>query len=432
MPSPPCKTSSRRLPNWKADARGVPRGRREQVVPRRYVVSPDPSVPCEEHDGTGGGRTGCYAEHSKRRKSCRLLGMPASMPVNFSPNLYVYGLTPPFEGPDRIDLACSTFDPIMYETIQYDSRREPIPDGSVVVLGPYATGERGTTLKCIPVDLLQAMSGDADGDVQMLGSRFEVEIGPRKYDSRVPNEQMLYDCVQTLEFHGIRMGGMIVSAVVTLLRNEQYRKQMELHLSRDESGLLQRKVRLLARLFFHLAMYLRRWAGPGRPYPIAYDRTRDNVGSPTNPVSASLRGKSVVAGSSGVRVVKQTHSLPAADDLSSGTGRLEQMENAHLRAISDVLETLSEEDQAYVRLAFKSGTRYEMVGEDGFSSGYWTTTDSLVDMCLSPVHSVAAGDRCIRMTSADILYGVLTVIPHLYATPPTWTRFEEDDIAFIA
>jgi hypothetical protein len=193
---------------------------------------------------------------------------------------------------------------------------------------------------------------------------------------------------------------------------------------RDRLRLVQRtgpdfvkKARLLARLFFYLAMYQFRWAGPGRPYPIREAQTKTPVGTPANPISESLRGRMVVASASGVRLVTRGQHPPA--DAVNQDNRLGNMEYALLHAIAAVVHTLTPAQTDIVRNAFRAGTSRHMI--DG--SGYWCAQESLLDVCMGG-YSIGAANRCVRLASKQILAGVHTTLAVLYRTPPAWSRYE--------
>ena len=442
MPPTQCAPKSIRLPNWKADGRGVPRGGRETVSVGRYAlggpVSPwdgRPMTCLAVPDGQAAAGSRCFSEHSRKRKNCNIL---VDDELRFFPlDLHVWKMSPRFGGgANSLPLVCpvSTIDGHAYNV---DSRVNALPAGSHLLLGPYPIeGTRRTAVKCIARTMLEHDdfilppdfgNGPTPQYVWRAANQFWMQFWTLENETAVPTPDMVTGAYLRLAERGLvdRLGHMHAAArLQSALRAEGAARLGAL------SPPDLKKVRLLARLLFHLGMYLYRWAGPGRPYPITDERSTRPPGAPNNPISDSLVGKMVTSSASGVRVVTRG-SHPPADEVNQ-ENRLGNMENACLMAAGEVYESLSAATKQTVRTIFRCGTPMRFC--DG--SGYVVDSFSMIDICFgdpdAPHRSfIARGNYCVRMGAKRLITGVLTVSNYLYKSPPAWTRFEGDVDPFI-
>lgn len=401
----PCPTKSVRIPNWKADARGVQRGLTELQTASRYRIESDSEMPCLPGEGKG---TRCYTKHSGTRKTCRILLQANEAAMQLPPGLYIWGISSVFDA--RV-LRCDAFDPIMYEHTTVDtSHADTTPvRGDVLSLGPYVNEEGLVQMKCVHKSVF--MSSPLM-DVESFGSAW---MDSTLTDFYVPGLDMLRKAYNEYLAAGLTPPPSFRTMHDTQGGYYKERAALAKYTSTRPDSL--KRVRLLCRLFFHFAMYLRRWAGPGRPYPITEGRSHTKVGRPSNPVSESIRDRMVTANGAVRLVTRGAH--PSADTINE-EGRLANMEVAHMQAIRTVFDSMSEHEQKLVRYALRGGTRFSMA--DGW--GYYMDAESLLDVCFGSVYSVAGGDRCVRLASKTILTSILTIVKHIYKTPPTWTRYE--------
>jgi hypothetical protein len=438
----PCASKTVRLPNWKADGRGVPRGGREVVPVGRYAlggpVSPwdgEPMTCLAVADGQAATGSRCFSEHSRKRKNCNILVDDALrlFPLNF----YVWKMSPLFDGgANSLPLVCPV-STISGEAYNVDSRVNDPPAGSHLLLGPYPIeGTRRTAVKCIARRMLEHDNfvfppdfgnGPTPQYVWNAANQFWMQFWTLENETMVPTPDMLMGAYLRLAELGLvdRLGSMRAAGrLQSIMRT----------LGAAALGALSpsdlKKARLLARLLFHLGMYLYRWAGPGRPYPITEERSTRPPGAPNNPISDSLVGKMVTSSASGVRVVTRGNH-PPADEVNS-ENRLGNMENACLMAAGELYESLSEATKRKVRNYFRCGTPMRFC--DG--SGYVVDSYSMLDVCFGTPESphrafIARGDYCVRMGAKRLITGVLTVTNYLYKSPPAWTRFEGDIDPFI-
>lgn len=430
---PPCPDKSVRIPNWKADGRGIQRGQRETVTSGRYAlggqVSPfsgHPMTCLSVRDGGSPSGSRCFSEHSRARKNCNILVDDELR--NFPLGFYAWKLHPLFQGgPNSLPLVCPV-STIFGDSYDVDSRTDDPLLGSILLLGPYPLdGTRRTAVKCIPLELLwdpgfvipPDLRTNIPQSVWSACSTFWQQFWTLEGDTVVPTPEMLLDVYRRYQENGLShgLGIMYVAGVL------QQALQDAIDDIRNITPAELKKVRLLARLLFQLGMYQHRWAGPGRPYPLTNESTVRRVGGASNPISDSLVGKMVVSGLSGVRIVTRGAHPPA--DAINEENRLGNMEWACLASAGEIYESLSPPTRTKIRRAFRCGTSMRFC--DG--SGYVVSPYSMMDLCFgSPgqphVPFVARGDYCVRMASKQLVTGVINVNKHLYKSPPAWARFE--------
>lgn len=422
----PCSPQSRRLPNYKADARRVRRGSKETFERRRYVQDPEASV-CRLAPDDHVGRTACYNEtmHSARRKTCKLLAPDERWINNFPPGLYLWG-TDIFSGPEAQALVCTSTDMIMYDTEDVDTRRgTPPPRFSLTILGPYPHPvTKKLVVKCLPTSVLD----QAVTDVFTLGGCFET-MERDEQGVMVPSVHMLRSFLQRADAENCPYSFNKLRDVVSKLVHDETQRDILYMLCENDPARI-RGVRSVLRHYFEAAQYFRRWGGPGQPY--ATSRVLPAVGTPNNPISAKLRGKILPGGGN-------------ADFVDSFEGRLLFMERDALQKVLKSYDALDTAVQRALTKAMLMGTRFRTI--DG--SGYWLTsrdmyTDgnpstlpiNLFDMCFgTPAHSTpnprnfvavvsiqGSGTYCVQVGATFIIRSVQTLIYHMYNNVPNWAK----------
>lgn len=417
----PCPDRHRRMANWKAVQRGHPIGALETVPQARYLVEADGDVPCRLHREGDAGRTRCFAENAPRRKTCRLL-LPtdAAAAMRFKTGFHVWGLSDGFHGPDAHRVICSAMDPMTGDTDEYDTAVTTPPPGSVLILGPYATDDvRRVAIKCVTLSVLREMN-EFVGRLFLPGQNATDYLGQlfvnwnHTHDLTVPTPHMLHRAYETLRRVGHQT---VVLDVVAQVQQEYMAEKDRLVAKCQEEPSLMRRVRTTARMFWMYAMYLRRWKGPGTAYPIRAEDTRVRVTRAN--VSSALKNRFVSAHASGLRLsALERNALPA--DVVNDEGRLDNMEMQLQEALRLQYDALSDDDRVLVGRAFRCAEPYRMV--DG--SGHWCSAEGMFDACFGHGHSLATGNRCVRIASLQLLGGVITLALRLYKNPPSWLLHE--------
>jgi hypothetical protein len=237
-----------------------------------------------------------------------------------------------------------------------------------------------------------------------------------------------------------------------LERDETKLKTLQTACQADES--FQKRARIVARLFFEIALYSRRWAGPDRPFPIS--KLPAAVGTATNPLSERLSGKYAVPTQRGV--VLKTLPVDEQDNFRSADvvdeyGMLQRMQQACGASILMIWDTLTPRQRKTLRNAM--GLGYEMYQIDG--SGYWQsydevntvngnpnedglpfqldlwgvyfgtpTADELNDpRALYAESSVqGTGTYCVQIAAGVCGRTILSMLPSLYKSRPVWAAHE--------
>ena len=244
----------------------------------------DGALPCVlAPPGTPARLSRCYGEHSKARKTCRILvdDEHRRLPLD----LHVWGVDALDPNQGGAPLVC-TVDSWVLDSETYDTRTRSQPQpGSVLMLGPYPVGTTGTAVKCLPTSDV-ADGFDTPTNRTYLGNYFMTTHD----DTTVPTGAMLLRASTRL-FHIRGMRSPLFESM-GLLEEELLQARRAL---RADANLLP-KARTLARLVFYLAMYLYRWGGPGTPYPITNEtHSQTPVGSDANPISPKLIGRMVTS-----------------------------------------------------------------------------------------------------------------------------------------
>lgn len=233
-----------------------------------------------------------------------------------------------------------------------------------------------------------------------------------------------------------------------LVRNETRLDALQKECNKDAA--FQKHARTIARLFFEIALYSRRWAGPDQPFPIS--KLPAAVGTPSNPLSDRLQGKYAIPTLTGVRLKDipddQRDNFRAADVVDE-YGMLQRMQQACGASIMMIFETLPPRQRTALRDAMTLG--YHMYQIDG--SGYWqsydevntingnpnflggpfqldifqmyfgtTTTDNDAFYAQSSVQGT--GTYCVQIAAQVAGRTILSIIPSLYKTRPAWAAHE--------
>lgn len=394
-----CPERTRRIPDVIAKQRGLPRGSRETVSPQRYVVgTDDPAIPCVRGEGRG---TRCYAEHSPRRKHCRLLA-PSAFASRFRPGLHVRGL-PPF---DAEEVVCNIG--------SLDDDDAPF---ATLILGPYPSPLARDPLRLVVKCLDFALLFDDFHHPENVALRFRVGN-----DKHIPSIDMMQGARQRLQEASVPRDyrGAVqnfVRCTDTLL--ERRRVLQSIRRRCAQSPPFERAARILVRNTFHFAMYARRWAGPGTPYPISKHETNRLVGRHKK-ISAALIDQAVHVTAGGEVVVRgrKGEDEPRADAVSDG--KATEMMYAHLRAIHRVVEAAD----ANVRNALVTNLLMSVDALPTVDGSHWPAEETLWECLFDSERSVAAATSCIRQQSNVLLCTCRLLIPYVYKAVPTWSRYE--------
>ena len=471
----PCKDHKRRLPVYKSKQRGLPKGSSETLHRRRYEVRGD-GIPCRPVEETAPGRTRCYAptEHSKRRKTCTLLVDPDQFPPEFKPGLYLYG--GPRMAQHGVDFVCNAMDwETTFQDVQIDTRATinrttgALHPGKfdVAVLGPYVdpVTER-LTLRCVQMsafDVDQIGRGATGSNLVTFGQMFSTNQDYEAGFTPVPTAAMLHEFQGDLESAELRLrlddGDQELikqfaelSNILVNIRGQLRTRDTALNdlrrLCDGDANDFERRARLMARLFFELALYSRRWAGPDRPFPIS--TLPAVVGTAANPLSEKLRGRYAIPSVNGVKLHK-------ADNAGYGTlreasqvdeyGMLRRMQQACGESILMIFRTFTPAQKRVVRATMALG--YQMYEIDG--SGFWQSFDEVNRTNGNPpvmggpfqldvfqmyfgttvnpelyAHSSVqgTGSYCVQIASSMLGRTIITLLPYLYKNRPTWAAHE--------
>ena len=439
-PRSPCKEIKRRLPNYKALSRDLPKNSKETVQRFRYQPGPD-GIPCNVVSEDAPGRTTCYAAdaHSSRRRTCNLLVDPdGPFAPTFPPGLYLYGHSD-FQGNDFV---CKYKDLVMFEDVDINTRTRFPDPFSVAVLGPFVHPfTNKLVIKCIPMSVFNPVN--INNKSTNLGYLFEsMENGTPDKIIMVPTVDMLLHFCRQLEDHGFH-------ATATSIRNAaenisyQETKCAELGNACEVDPIFLRKVRTIMRCFYEIALYSRRWAGPDKKLPIT--KLPASVGDIGNPLSTKIRNKFALSTQTGVKLASDGN-VPA--DILDGLGMLTGMQQALGQSILQIYDTLTNNEKKLLLDACMLGYPYMKI--DG--SGYWLSPDevnrtdpprngnppsfgqpyhlSLFSMYFGApsgprgfyAHSSVQGTNgyCVQIAANMTGRSVLTIIQYLYKSRPLW------------
>lgn len=394
-PRSACAERSRYIPKALVVQRGLnPAERhRESRSPTRFAVSSTSRV-CVPPDETHKGRTACYAEHSARRKYCPLLSSDGRMrDLSHPPGLFLSGIGPYEDDEDD-----------KFETL---------------ILGPYPTEPTKVVMKRIPF----AQVFETHEYPENIAIRFT-----SWRDSVIPSFGMLKTFCDDLPPMPVNsVPHVCKSNANKCLSHLLERREMLMDLKRRcaTSPDLMKVCRRVLRNVFYFAMYARRWAGPGTPYPIARSETNRNVGS-HKAISPELKGMLVSVSSSGDVLLKESSGREgsggedAADYVSNGKAMA--MMNAHLFATFASVDSLPDPAVrdfliSHILIAIPQPTT------DGT---HWPAEERLWDTLFGGECSVATQGQqtCIRQISSTLLHTCTMLYPLFYKTQPQWMRYE--------
>lgn len=386
--SAPCASRSRFVTKALAVQRGLDTGvrHREEVVAKRFAVSP--GRVCTKPSADYSGRTACYAEHSKRRKTCPLLSYDDDTVPSHEPGIYLVGL-PPYEEPvDEDDELFNT-----------------------MVIGPY------------PVGKFQLVVKRVDLDVVFGNNTYPENVSIRFYgrDMTIPTIEELRDFVGRMERsklpasarHCISNARTCVSMLV------ERRKTLQLLQRRcNQDPALQRAARRVLQNIFYFAMYSRRWAGPGTPYPIQTKETNRNVGQ-YKTISEHLKGMAVNVSSTG-EVLVRDKDWRAADEIQNGKAMA--MVEAHLLGASIAFDSVP--NNHVLKSCMLAADRWQTTEGD-----YWPKQFTLFEIMFDESSSVSSydpkkGKVCTRQVSSDLIRTCDMLASFLYKTRPQWLVYE--------
>jgi hypothetical protein len=383
------------------------------------------------------GRTTCYnpKAHSTRRKTCNLLLDPDNPLHDFEPGLY---LVP---GPRFRDqtLVCSAVDILMYNTEDVDTRHAP-PTQPVVVLGPFVHPVTGLlTVKCILLSTLEEA-----GSIGSFGQTFQT-MDMSERGVMVPDRDMILDLMRDVEQANAPNAQQIVG---NLLRVSRQLTVKEKHLEDLDDACstntdLQKRVRTICKCFYEMALYFRRYAGPGRKVPLDL---LQSVGDASNPLSSSLEGKFVTSTMTGVRLNANGGggAAQSADFVMQPEGTLTNMSQAYAHSILMIYDSLSANQKELVQNAFQLGTPFRIVNGNGrfylddsdpnmYNGNPGNMQINLFDMCFGDMgndthargfYAMASvhGTRtyCVQIAAIQIIRTVQTILPYIYRSRPAW------------
>jgi len=385
--SAPCASRSRFVTKALAVQRGLDTGvrHREEVVAKRFAVSPGRKV-CTKPSPDYSGRTACYAEHSKRRKTCPLLSYDDNTVPLHKPGIYLVGL-PPYEEPD-------------------DEEDEPF---NTMIIGPY------------PVGKLQLVVKRVELDVVFGNHKYPENVSIRFYgrDMTIPSIDELRDFVGRMEKTQLPDSARrcITNArecVSMLLERRDTLRLLQRRCNRDP--VLQRAARRVLQNIFYFAMYSRRWAGPGTPYPIQTKETNRNVGQ-NKVISEHLRGMAVNVSSTG-EVLVRDRNWRAADEIQYGKAMA--MVEAHLLGASIAFDSAP----SVLKSCMLAADRWQTTDGD-----YWPKQFTLFEIMFDESSSVSSydpkkGKVCTRQVSSDLIRTCEMLASFLYKTRPQWLVYE--------
>ena len=431
----PCAPHSRRLPKYKQLARDLPSNARETLARHRYQTNPrGDRRPCVVVGDDAEGRTNCYhpTAHSTRRNTCNLLVDPASPLHDFRPDLY---LVP---GPRFRDetLVCTAVDILAYTSEDVDTRRNP-PTQPVVVLGPFAHPVTGLlTVKCILLSALEEVDS-----LRAFGQAFQT-MDMSERGAMVPDRDMIVNLYSDVQRSNLDARDRILSNLGEVHRRlSMHDRDLEtLDDACAQDPAFQRRVRAICKNLYEMALYFRRYAGPGRKVPLDL---LEEVGSASNPLSASLDGRFATVTAAGAVRLTTTGSgqSQAADYVMQPEGTLTNMSQAHANAVLAIYDALTPDQQSLVTSAFRLGTPFRIINGNG--RFYLDTVDpntyngnpdyltlNLFDMCygtrdrprgffaVASVHGTR--EYCVQIAAIQIIRCVQTILPYVYRTRPAW------------
>lgn len=453
-----CTSSSRKYPKYKLLARDLPSNSKETLTRHRYQAQPVPGVPCKLAVSGASGRTYCFADtqHSSTRKNCPLLAdSSSSKPPNFPPGFYLYG-SADFPVGART-FACRYLRSTDFRMEDRSSDNMP-NDFSVAVLGPYPDPKtRKLTVRCIDMEgLVDAVDATTvhDPSIANMGKAFLqlTTSGLPENVIPVPTADMLtrfYKDVENCDrFRGDRFRrfrSRLLRTVQQLRFNEL--KKEHLVEACDANTEFDKKVKKVLKHMYDMALYMRRWAGPGTKMPT--DKLGPRVS--LSRISSALRDKSVKATASGVKLTNEPGGNRACE--INDHGLLQQMAVAHQKAAYLILTSCTAHQVRLLRDALPLG--YNYVNIDG--SGYWGSKEEVNNVYPPPnrfpngngfgasldvlqmLYGTPTGDElglqiqssvfgqggyCMQIASNMTGRAILTLLPYMYKRRPNWAALD--------
>lgn len=400
----PCADRTRRIPNAIALQRGLQSGSRETVTSRRYAIGTNPDVPClPSAEGRG---TRCFAEHSARRKTCRLLAPSSTFDNLFEPGLYVWGL-PPFDDPES-PLACNIG--------SLDEEETPFAH---LVLGPYQSPTPRDPLRLVAKCLDISLVFDDYSRPENVALRFRVNN-----DKYIPSMDMMQDAARRVRNAASSIPEEFREAANNLVECAAVLKERKAKLNTIRArcsriSAFEKAARLLVRNTFYFAMYARRWAGPNTPYPISTHDTNRMVGR-HKAISPALVGKAVHITAQGEVVLRDRRSDTETPADEVADGKANEMMYAYLRAI----RTVGDAAEPRVREALVASLLSSIEAVPAVDGSHWPAEKTLWKCFFDGERSIAAASDCIRQESSVLLATCRMLLPYVYKSMPVWSRYE--------
>lgn len=325
----------------------------------------------------------------------------------------------------------------MYNTEDVDTRRGP-PTQPTVVLGPFVHPVSGRlVVKCILLSALEETE-----TIGSFGQAFQT-TNMSERGVMVPDRDMILDLKQDIEAsnppHRDRLVSNLDSVVSHLIRNDKHLEDLDDYCSTNPD--FQKRIRSMCKCFYEMALYFRRYAGPGRKVPLDL---LQGVGDVANPLSQSLEGKSVTSTMTGVRLsANAAGQSRAADFVMQPEGTLTNMSQAYAQSILMIFDSFSPEQRRIVHRAFYLGTPFRIVNGNG--RFYLDSVDpniyngnspdmqiNLFDMCYGNgsddnvrefyAEASVHGTRtyCVQIAAIQIVRTVQTILPYIYRSRPVW------------
>lgn len=367
--------------------RGLPLGvrHRENVDARRFAVEPGARV-CVPPQAGHVGRTACYAEHNARRKNCPLLSANGhAADVGHDPGLYVNGLSP-YDGEDAIE-----------------------SEENLLILGPYVKDSQNVTLKRVSFNTVFERHSNPEN----VAPRFTVWR-----DVMIPSIAMLRDTAQSLrETSPLQMVQNLKACSDELTARQKRLKHLQQKCGQRAD--LMRICRRILKNVFLFAMYARRWAGPGTPYPITRSQTNRNVGQHTR-ISDDLVDMVVHVTAVGEVMLRERKD---EDDESADrveAGKAIAMMDAHLMATFNSVDDMKN----VADRRFLIDNLPVAIPQPTTDGTHWPAEEKLWDTLFGGETSVAQATTCIRQVSSTLLHTCKMLTPILYKTQPQWMRYE--------
>jgi hypothetical protein len=331
----------------------------------------------------------------------------------------------------------------MSDSIDVDTRNAHV-NPYVVVLGPYAHPVTGLLkVKCVVLSTFDEVYTLND-----LGGAFTTSDMSER-GIMVPDRDMIIHFIQDLRdelnmypdpqlsphnFNRMIYNLSIVSS--QLIVREQALESLDAFCADVPD--FQKRVRKMCHLFWEMALYYRRWAGPGRRIPVLL---LQRVGSTSNPLSESIRGKFVTSSMQGVHL-SSTPSAESvvADHVLMPEGTLDNLYSAYTRSILMIYMTFTNGQKNMVKKTFGLGTPFRIINGNGrfYLDGRDTNTDvnnnglnmNLFDLCFGDPSGGTGftarasvshnGLYCVQLASPKILRCIQTVLPYIYNSRPIW------------